>query len=206
MIKCRWFKKCIYPYSQILALSFIYNHELHEGTDHETKGTQMPCRIRKKLHGYQEPVSISDKTAYRKISQNLEAARFVFRIVRSLLNLEGTSAALLPRCLSNLKAIRTFDTRSRPFETLRDLTIRRLIGYWNGAQGPILLQPFGAVTNIFITMGLFQRKPQSLIEMLVTPPCHPNWPLTRYGKLWVAHGPGMSGTFSPPPTLKETAS
>ena len=30
------------------------------------------------------PVSISGKTSYCKISQSLEAARFVFRIVRSL--------------------------------------------------------------------------------------------------------------------------
>ena len=30
-------------------------------------------------------------------------------------------------------------------------------------------------------------------------------PLTRYGKLWFAHAPGILGTFSPPPTLKETA-
>ena len=33
-----------------------------------------------------------------------------------------------------------------------------------------------------------------------------NGPLTRYVKMWVAHVPGMSGTFSPPPTSKETAS
>ena len=31
-------------------------------------------------------------------------------------------------------------------------------------------------------------------------------PLTRYVKVWDAHAPGMSGTFFPPPTLKETAS
>ena len=31
-------------------------------------------------------------------------------------------------------------------------------------------------------------------------------PLTRYAKLRVAHAPRMPGTFSPPPTLKETAS
>ena len=31
-------------------------------------------------------------------------------------------------------------------------------------------------------------------------------PLTRYVKLRVAHAPGMAGTFSPPPTSKETAS
>ena len=54
------------------------------------------------------PVSISDKTSYRKISQRIEAARFVFRIVRSLWNLAGTSTALLPWCQSNIKAIRIF--------------------------------------------------------------------------------------------------
>ena len=27
-------------------------------------------------------------------------------------------------------------------------------------------------------------------------------PLTRYVKLWVAHAPGMPGTFFPPPTAK----
>ena len=32
-----------------------------------------------------------------------------------------------------------------------------------------------------------------------------NGPLTRYVKLWVAHAPGMPGTFSPPPTSKETS-
>ena len=31
-------------------------------------------------------------------------------------------------------------------------------------------------------------------------------PLTRYVILWVAHAPGMPGTFSPSPTSKETAS
>ena len=30
-------------------------------------------------------------------------------------------------------------------------------------------------------------------------------PLARYVKLWVAHATGMPGTFSPPPTSKETA-
>ena len=52
------------------------------------------------------PISISDKTSYFKISQSLEAARFVFRIVQSLWNLTGTSAAGLPECLSNFKALR----------------------------------------------------------------------------------------------------
>ena len=46
------------------------------------------------------PVSVFDKTSYCKIWQSLEAVRFVFRIVRLSWSLEGTSAALLPRCLS----------------------------------------------------------------------------------------------------------
>ena len=49
----------------------------------------------------------------------------------SLWNLTGTSAAVLPMCLSNFKAMAQFYIRGS--ETLRDLTIRRLIGYWNGA-------------------------------------------------------------------------
>ena len=79
---------------------------------------------------YLVPVSIFDKTSYRKISQSLEAA----------IALTGTSAALLLMCLSNFKTIRYehFNTRSRAFKTSRDLTIRRLIGYWNGA---LLLMP-----------------------------------------------------------------
>ena len=35
---------------------------------------------------------------------------------------------------------------------------------------------------------------------------HSHGPLTRYVTLHVAHAPGMPGTFSPPPTSKETAS
>ena len=65
------------------------------------------------------PVSISEKTSFRKISSSLEAARFVFRIVRSLWNLTGTSAAVLPMCLSNFKAIRQFKV---PISWLRDFT------------------------------------------------------------------------------------
>ena len=50
--------------------------------------------------------SLSGKTSYRKISCNIEATRFGFRLFQSLWNLTGTSAAALPRCLSNLKAMR----------------------------------------------------------------------------------------------------
>ena len=65
------------------------------------------------------PVSISEKTSFRKISSSLEAARFVFRIVLSFWNLTGTSAAVLPMCMSNFKTIRQFKV---PISWLRDLT------------------------------------------------------------------------------------
>ena len=51
------------------------------------------------------PVLVSDKTSYHKISQSLEAARFVFRFTWLLWNLTGTSAAVLQMCLSNFKAM-----------------------------------------------------------------------------------------------------
>ena len=47
--------------------------------------------------------SISDKTSYCKISQSLEAARFVFRNVRSLWILTETSTVVPLMCLSNSK-------------------------------------------------------------------------------------------------------
>ena len=49
--------------------------------------------------------SLSGITSYRKISWSLEAARFGFKHFQSFWNLTGTSAAVLPRCLSNFRAI-----------------------------------------------------------------------------------------------------
>ena len=43
--------------------------------------------------------SLSGRTSYRKISWGLEAAKFGFGLFQQLLNLTGTSAAALPRCL-----------------------------------------------------------------------------------------------------------
>ena len=63
--------------------------------------------------------SLSGKTSYRKISWSLEAARFGFKLFQSLWNLAGTSAALLPRCLSNFRAIRPLP---HPISRLRDFT------------------------------------------------------------------------------------
>ena len=63
--------------------------------------------------------SLSGKTSYRKISWSLEAARFGFKLYQSLSNLAGTSAALLPRSLSNFRAIRTWQY---PISRLPDFT------------------------------------------------------------------------------------
>ena len=63
--------------------------------------------------------SLSGKTSYRKISWSLEAARFRFELFQSLWNLAGTSAALLPRCLSNFRAIWPLQ---HPISRLRDFT------------------------------------------------------------------------------------
>ena len=63
------------------------------------------------------PVSISDKMSYCKITQSIEAARVVFRIVWSFYNLTVTSAAVLPIWLSNSTAIKWFKL---PISQLRD--------------------------------------------------------------------------------------
>ena len=56
----------------------------------------------------QGPISISDKTSCRKILWSLEAARLAVEIITSLWNVTGNSVALLPRCLSNFRAIVQF--------------------------------------------------------------------------------------------------
>ena len=63
--------------------------------------------------------SLSGKTSHRKISWSLEAASFGFKLFQSPWNLAGTSAALLPRCLSNFRAIRPLQ---HPISRLRDFT------------------------------------------------------------------------------------
>ena len=81
------------------------------------------------------PVSLSDKTSYRKISWSIEAARFVFSIVRSLRNLTGISAGVLPRRLSNFKAIRWFTlstSRLRDFTRSQDKTSYRILKQGSG--------------------------------------------------------------------------
>ena len=60
--------------------------------------------------------SLSVRTSYRNISRSVKAARFGFKLFRSPWNLTGTSAVLLPRCMSNFRSL------SHPISWLRDLT------------------------------------------------------------------------------------
>ena len=63
--------------------------------------------------------SLSSKTSYRKISWNLESVKSRYRLFQSLRICTGTSAAGLPRCLSNFRAIRSLQY---PISRLRDFT------------------------------------------------------------------------------------
>ena len=85
--------------------------------------------------------SLSGKTSYRKISWSLEAARFEFKLFQSLWNLAGTSAALLPRCLSNFRAILPLQhpiSRLRDFTRFGGKTSYRLVNRGPGAEATIL--------------------------------------------------------------------
>ena len=63
--------------------------------------------------------SLSGKTSYRQISWSLEATRLDVIMVVWLWNLTGTSAAALPKCLLNFRAIGKVQTR---ISRLRDFT------------------------------------------------------------------------------------
>ena len=63
--------------------------------------------------------SLSGRTSYRKISRSLEAAWFGIKLFQSLCNSKGTSAALLLRCLLNLRANRLLQ---HPISRLWDFT------------------------------------------------------------------------------------
>ena len=90
------------------------------------------------VSGYQGPVSISDKTSYCKISQSLEVARFVCRIVWSFWNLTAHQQHCCRDACQISKRCHNSNYQSRGFETWRNLTRRRLIRYWNRAQNSLL--------------------------------------------------------------------
>ena len=76
------------------------------------------------------------RSVIRLSVRSREAAWFVFRIVRSLLNLTGTSAAVLPMCLSNFKAIWQFKI---PISWFRDFTRSyEKTSFWILRRGPVI--------------------------------------------------------------------
>ena len=73
--------------------------------------------------------------SFCKISQSLEATRFVFRMAQSLWNLASAPRQHCCRYVCQIsKRCDYLNSQSRGFETSRDLMIRRLIGRWNRAQ------------------------------------------------------------------------
>ena len=57
------------------------------------------------------------------------------------------------------KRYENFNTRSRTFETLRDLTIRRLIGYWNGTQGSVVIYCAPSIYLIAQLLNMYDTAP-----------------------------------------------
>ena len=86
--------------------------------------------------------SLSGRTSYGKISRSLEAARFVFKLVPSLWNLTSTSAAPLPRCLLNIRAIRSLKhpiSRLRDFARFGGKTSYRLVNRGTESEKSIMI-------------------------------------------------------------------
>ena len=73
------------------------------------------------------------KTSYRQISWSVKATKLHVILILSLWNLTGISASLLPRCLSNFKAIWKIWTRG--FEASRDLAARSCVRLVNRGPG-----------------------------------------------------------------------
>ena len=74
------------------------------------------------------------RASYRKISWNLEAARFIFILFPIALKFNGqlgSSAVELP---VKFQSDSIFNVQSRDFETSRDLTIRRPSAQWTEAH------------------------------------------------------------------------
>ena len=108
--------------------------KIGSGNDYLPKPEPMLAKISKSIWYNLDPVSISNKTSYHKILWSIEAPRLVVCIVASLWNLTSTSATLLPRCLSNFRAIVHFLLQ---ISWLRDIARSyNKTSYWILKQGP----------------------------------------------------------------------
>ena len=135
--------KATFGFAKVWVVPYII------ATDKRISGNPIPSFTIKKLNfsapiwSDMGPASISEATFCCKISQNLEAARNVSEIVRSLWNLSGTSAAVLRRWLSNFKAIRIFQQsilRLRDFVRSHDKTPDQKLKQGSGVLSAYLLK------------------------------------------------------------------
>ena len=88
------------------------------------------------LWSFQGLYLLSGRASYRKISWSLEAARLNVILIVSLWNLTGSSAAALPSCLSNFRAIEkalTWISRLQHFAKSCGKTSARLVNRGPGS-------------------------------------------------------------------------
>ena len=104
---------------------------------HKYCGIQLGMNIIAIILTHHGLFSLNGKTSYLQISWSLEAARLGVMVIVSLWNLTGISAAVLPRCLSNFRAIRKFKiwiSRLRDFVRSSGKTSTRLVNRSPGLQ------------------------------------------------------------------------
>ena len=99
-IKGQWRGKCFHLMTPSCDAGY-WSSRWCKTAMYQSKHTVIPLQIQLCLGLY----LLCWWTSYRKISWSLEAARFGFTLFQSLWHLTGTSAAALPRCLSNVRAI-----------------------------------------------------------------------------------------------------
>ena len=170
----------------LLSSKKIKIQEAPENITSPCKFGYMAGEVRRSLFLLQGLYSLSRKTSYRKISWSLDVARFGLKLFQSLWNLAGTSVALLPRCLSNFRAIRPLQhpiSRLRDFTRFGGKTSYRLV---NRGPDPLQWKPrVVMVTDFVFTCGAGGCRYDNLRCTLVTMMTSSNGNLFRVtGLLW----------------------
>ena len=81
-------------------------------------------------------------------------------MIASLWNMTDISAAVLPKCLSNFRAIGQVQSyyKSRGFETLWDFSITRRMGYWKRALRSLSAKMFNLLSKlIWVATGYIDK-------------------------------------------------
>ena len=140
------------------------------------------CLLRHRGRATQGLYSLSGKTSYREISWSLEATRLDVIMVVSLWHLTGTSAAALPMCLLNFRAIGKVQTRIswlRGFTRSYSKTSYRLVNRGPGTRvspykSVTISYPWHITTHVLKTLGV----------VLLHPRCG-HIKLTTVGHVWL---------------------